>query len=144
VKTRVLKAESTAATLMRKNQAQYGIIPGVTDRAYMTNSCHVPVYYNIRAIDKIKIEAPYHELCNAGAIMYVEMSGDPTKNLPAFEKVVRAMHDYNCTYMAINHQKDTCLNCGYEGIINDECPICGQKDVIKDEQMTMKCCHEGA
>ena len=133
-------AESTAASLMRKNQAKYGIIPGVTDRAYMTNSCHVPVYYPIKAIDKIKIEAPYHPLCNAGIIIYVEMSGEPLKNLPAFEKVIKAMHDYNCYYMAINHQKDTCLNCGYEGIINNECPVCGQKDVIKDEHLTMPCC----
>jgi len=132
-------AESTAGTLNRSNQNHYGKIKGVTDREYMTNSSHVPVYYPIRAIDKIKIEAPYHELCNAGAIAYIEMDGDPTKNLPAFEKIVRAMHDYDCTYFAINHANDTCTNCGYVGIIDNECPKCGQKDHIEKEHIKMHC-----
>jgi len=132
-------AESTAGSFQRSNQAHYGIIKGVTDKEYMTNSSHVPVYYPIKAIDKIRIEAPYHALCNAGAIMYVEMDGDPTKNLSAFEKIVRTMHDYDCTYCAINHPIDRCSNCGYNGIIDNECPVCGQKDHINNQHVKMPC-----
>lgn len=132
-------AESTAGTMLRKTRKIYGKIKGVTDREYFTNSSHVPVYYPIKAIDKIKIEAPYHELCNAGHIAYIEMDGDPLDNLPAFEKVVRAMHDYNCTYFAINHAVDTCKNCGYVGIIKNECPKCGQKDHVGKEHLKMQC-----
>ena len=78
-------AESTAGTFQRANQKKFGIVQGVTDRGYMTNSNHVPVYYPISAFDKIRIEAPYHALCNAGHIAYIEMNGDPTKNPNAFE-----------------------------------------------------------
>ena len=105
----------------------------------MTNSSHVPVYYPIKAIDKIRIEAPYHALCNAGHIVYVEIDGDPTKNLSAFEKIVRTMHDYDCTYCAINHPIDRCSNCGYNGIIDNECPVCGQKDHIDNQHLIMPC-----
>ena len=91
-------AESTAGTFQRANQKAYGIIKGVTDRDYMTNSFHVPVYYPINAFKKIQIEAPYHALTNAGHISYIEIDGDPTKNLKAFEALVRAMHDANMGY----------------------------------------------
>ena len=117
-------AESTAGQFQRANQKKYGKIRGVTDKFFMTNSSHVPVYYKIRAIDKIRIEAPYHELCNAGHIAYVEMDGDPTKNLKAFEKIVRAMHDANMGYFSINHPVDRDPICGYTGIIAEECPHC--------------------
>ena len=96
----------------------------MTDKFYMTNSSHVPVYYKIRAIDKIRIEAPYHELCNAGHIAYVELDGDATRNIKAFEKVVRAMHDANMGYFSINHPVDRDPLCGYTGIIESECPHC--------------------
>lgn len=121
-------AESTAGTFQRANQKCYGIIKGVTDRAYMTNSSHVPVYYHINAFDKIKIEAPYHALCNAGHIAYIEMDGDPTKNIKVFEKLVRAMHDNDMGYFAINHPVDRDPVCGYTGIINNECPHCHRKE----------------
>jgi ribonucleoside-triphosphate reductase len=117
-------AESTAGEFLRACRKKYGIIPGVTDREYFTNSSHCPVYYPIKAIDKIRIEAPYHALENAGCITYIEMDGDPTKNLEAFESVVRAMHDANMHYFAINHPVDRDPVCGYTGIIANECPHC--------------------
>ena len=95
----------------------------------MTNSSHVPVYYPIKAIDKIKIEAPYHALENAGHIAYIEMDGDPTKNVKAFEAVVRAMHYNDMGYFSINHPVDRDPVCGYTGIIENECPHCHRKEV---------------
>ena len=122
-------AESTAGQFQRSNRKVYGVIKGVTDRPYMTNSSHVPVYFPICAGDKIKIEAPYHALCNAGHIAYIEMDGDPTKNLSAFEALVRAMHDANMGYFSINHPVDRDPVCGYTGIIANECPHCHRKEV---------------
>lgn len=124
-------AESTAGQFQRSNQKIYGIVPGVTDRDYMTNSSHVPVYYPIKAIDKIRIEAPYHALENAGHIAYIEMDGDPTKNVKAFEQVVRAMHDADMGYFSINHPVDRDPVCGYTGIIENECPHCHRQEVTK-------------
>ena len=121
-------AESTAGQFQRANKKAYGIIPGVTDRSYMTNSSHVPVYYDISAYDKICIEAPYHALENAGHIAYIEMDGDPSKNVKAFEKVVRAMHDANMGYFSINHPVDRDPVCGYTGLIENECPHCHRKE----------------
>ena len=123
-------AESTAGQFQRANRKAYGIIKGVTDRDYMTNSSHVPVYFPICAHDKIRIEAPYHALCNAGHIAYIEMDGDPTKNISAFEAVVRAMHDANMGYFSINHPVDRDPVCGYTGIIANECPHCHRKEII--------------
>jgi len=124
-------AESTAGQFQRANRKTYGVIKGVTDRDYMTNSSHVPVYFKIGANDKIQIEAPYHALCNAGHIAYVEMDGDPTQNLSAFEAVVRAMHDANMGYFSINHPVDRDPVCGYTGIIANECPHCHRKEIIR-------------
>ena len=132
-------AESTAGSFQRSNRKQYGVIKGVTDRDYMTNSSHVPVYYPISAFEKIKIEAPYHELQNAGAISYAEMDGDPTKNLEAFEKVIRCMHDSNMGYFSINHPVDRCPSCGQTGIIDGHvCQFCGYDDNIEDENVVIK------
>ena len=122
-------AESTAGQFQRANKKAYGEIPGVTDRDYMTNSSHVPVYYPIKAIDKIRIEAPYHALENAGHIAYIEMDGDPSKNIKAFESVVRAMHDADMGYFSINHPVDRDPVCGYTGLIENECPHCHRKEV---------------
>ncbi len=124
-------AESTAGQFQRANRKKYGLIKGVTDRAYMTNSSHVPVYFPICAHDKIRIEAPYHALCNAGHIAYIEMDGDPTKNLSAFEAVVRAMHDADMGYFSINHPVDRDPVCGYTGIIQNECPHCHRKEITR-------------
>ena len=123
-------AESTAGQFQRANRKVYGVIKGVTDRPYMTNSSHVPVYFPICAGDKIKIEAPYHAICNAGHIAYIEMDGDPTKNLSAFEALVRAMHDADMGYFSINHPVDRDPVCGYTGIISNECPHCHRKELV--------------
>ena len=121
-------AEGLSGTFVRKDKKVFGEIKNITDKDYYTNSFHVPVYHKINAIDKIKIEAPYHEFTNAGHISYIEMDGDPTKNLVAFEKVVRAMHDYGIGYGAINHPVDRDPECGYNGIIDDVCPQCGRTE----------------
>lgn len=126
-------AEGLSGRFVKLDRQLYGKIEGVTDREYYTNSFHVPVYYPISAFDKIRIEGPYHELTNGGHISYIEMDGDPTKNLPAFEKIVRAMHDANMGYGAINHPVDRDPVCGYNGIINDVCPQCGRKEAPHEE-----------
>ncbi len=121
-------AEGLSGRFVRMDKAKYGIIPGVTDKDYYTNSCHVPVYYPISAYNKIKKEAPYHALCNAGHICYIELDGDPTENLEAFERVVRCMHDEGIGYGAVNHPVDRDPVCGYTGIIKDVCPCCGRRE----------------
>lgn len=121
-------AESLAGRLLRADKDKYGVIKGVTDREYYTNSFHVPVYYDLPALRKIDIEAPYHALTNAGHISYIELDGDPTKNLDAFEKVVRHMKEAGIGYGSINHPVDRDPLCGYNGIINDICPACGRTE----------------
>ena len=121
-------AESLAGRLLRSDRERYGIIKGVTDREYYTNSFHVPVYYHLPALKKIDIEAPYHALTNAGHISYVKLDGDPTKNLAAFERVVRHMKEAGIGYGSINHPVDRDPVCGYNGIINDTCPCCGRSE----------------
>ena len=121
-------AEGLSGRFVKLDRERYGVIPGVTDRKYYTNSFHVPVYFPISAFDKIRIEGPYHALTNAGHISYIEMDGDPTKNLEAFEAVVRAMHDAGIGYGSINHPVDRDPVCGYNGIIGDCCPQCGRQE----------------
>ena len=121
-------AEGLSGRFVRMDRERFGKIEGVTDREYYTNSFHVPVYYPISAFDKISIEAPYHALTNAGHISYVEMDGDPTKNLEAFEKIVRHMHDCGIGYGSINHPVDRDPLCGFNGIIGDTCPCCGREE----------------
>lgn len=121
-------AEGLSGRFVRMDRERFGKIEGVTDREYYTNSFHVPVYYPISAFDKISIEAPYHALTNAGHISYVEMDGDPTKNLEAFEKIVRHMHDCGIGYGSINHPVDRDPVCGFNGIIGDNCPCCGREE----------------
>ena len=120
-------AEGLSGRFVRIDKKKFGVIPGITDKEYYTNSFHVPVYFRISAFKKINIEAPYHNLCNGGHISYIEMDGDPSKNLEAFEKIVRHMHDAGIGYGAINHPVDRDPVCGYVGIIDDVCPRCGRK-----------------
>ncbi len=120
-------AEGLSGRFVNIDKAIYGRIKGVTDRSYYTNSFHVPVYYNISIVNKIKKEAPYHELTNAGHISYIELDGDTTKNLDAFEKIVRLMKENKMGYAAINHPVDRDPVCGYVGIIGDVCPGCGRR-----------------
>ncbi len=121
-------AEGLSGRFVRMDAKKYGVIEGVTDRDYYTNSFHVPVYYPISAFEKVKIEAPYHELTNAGHISYIELDGDPLENLSAFEKVVRCMKESGIGYGAINHPVDRDPVCGYTGIIGDSCPCCGRHE----------------
>ena len=121
-------AEGLSGRFVRIDKEKYGVIPGVTDRPYYTNSFHVPVYYDINAFDKIAIEAPYHELTNGGHITYVELDGDPSENLEAFETVVRAMKEAGVGYGSINHPVDRDPVCGYTGIIGEVCPRCGRRE----------------
>ena len=121
-------AEGLSGRFTRVDRQRYGKITGVTDREYYTNSFHVPVWYPIGAYDKIRIEAPYHALCNAGHISYVELDGDTAKNVEAFESIVRCMHDEGIGYGSINHPVDRDPICGYVGVIGDVCPRCGRHE----------------
>ena len=121
-------AEGTAGRFVKIDRKEFGSNLGVTDREYYTNSFHVPVYHKLSAFDKIRLEAPYHELTNAGHITYVELDGDPLKNLVAFEKVVRAMKEAGIGYGSINHPVDRDPICGFTGIIGDTCPSCGRSE----------------
>ncbi len=121
-------AEGLSGRFVRMDRQKYGVIEGVTDKDYYTNSFHIPVRYKISAFEKIKKEGPYHALTNAGHISYIELDGDPTKNLDAFEKVVRAMHDAGIGYGSVNHPVDRDPVCGYSGIIGDTCPKCGRRE----------------
>jgi len=121
-------AEGLSGRFIRMDQKRYGKIKGVTDREYYTNSFHIPVWYDISVYDKIRLEAPYHALCNAGHISYVELDGDTARNVEAFEAVVRCMHDCGVGYGSINHPVDRDPICGYVGIIGDVCPRCGRRE----------------
>ncbi len=121
-------AEGLSGRFVRIDAEKFGKIPGVTDREYYTNSFHIPVYYNISAAKKIRLEAPYHALTNAGHISYVELDGDTTQNLEAFEKIVRLMKESGIGYGSINHPVDRDPCCGYNGIIGDTCPNCGRSE----------------
>ncbi len=127
-------AEGLSGRFVRIDRKKYGVIEGVTDRDYYTNSFHVPVHFNINAFDKIKIEAPYHALTNAGHITYIELDGDPCKNLEAFEQVVRCMKENGVGYGSINHPVDRDPVCGYTGIIDNECPSCHRTEDDGDQK----------
>ena len=120
-------AEGLSGRFLRIDRKKYGIIEGVTDRDYYTNSFHVPVYYGISAYKKIMKEAPFHALTNAGHISYVELDGDTCKNIDAFESVIRCMKEAGIGYGSINHPVDRDPVCGYNGIIGDVCPRCGRR-----------------
>ena len=121
-------AEGLSGRFVKMDAKRFGKIPGVTDREYYTNSFHIPVYYKISAYDKIRLEAPYHNLTNGGHISYIELDGDPTENLDAFEKVVHVMKECGIGYGSINHPVDRDPECGYTGIIGDTCPKCGRSE----------------
>ena len=121
-------AEGLSGRFVRMDRERFGSIEGVTDREYYTNSFHIPVYYPISAYKKIQLEAPYHELTNAGHITYIELDGDPSTNLDAFEKVIRYMKAQGIGYGSINHPVDRDPVCGYNGIIGDTCPKCGRSE----------------
>lgn len=121
-------AEGLSGRFLRIDKNRFGKLKGITDKEYYTNSFHIPVYYNITIFDKIRLEAPYHALTNAGHISYVEMDGDTALNLEAFTKVIRFMGEQGIGYGSINHPIDWDPVCGYNGIIGDQCPCCGRSD----------------
>ena len=123
-------AEGLSGRFTRLDKKRYGIIEGVTDREYYTNSFHIPVYFKIQAYKKMQLEGKFHELCNAGAITYIEADGDLTKNVQAFEDIVKYAGECGISYFSINHAVDRCPVCGYTGIIGDECPKCGFREGV--------------
>lgn len=134
-------AEGIAGRFTKIDRKEYGKIPGVTDREFYTNSFHVPVYYPISAFEKIEIEAPYHNLCNAGHITYIELDGDPSQNISAFEAVIRKMHDSGIGYGSVNHPVDRDPICGFSGVITgDRCPHCGRLEGdVPFEKLACRC-----
>lgn len=139
-------AEGLSGRFVKIDKERYGYIVGVTDRDYYTNSFHVPVYHDISAYKKMQIEAPYHELCNAGAISYIEVDGNICKNTNAIESLILAMKNLNMSYVSINHPIDRCPVCGYQGVIDDVCPKCGRHDceavsVDKLKALGVECCN---
>jgi ribonucleoside-triphosphate reductase len=121
-------AEGLSGRFVKIDREKYGKLPGITDRDYYTNSFHVPVYYPISAFEKLDIEAPYHDLTNAGHISYVELDGDTAKNPEAFEAVIRHMKEVGIGYGSVNHPVDRDPVCGYTGVIDDVCPRCGRRE----------------
>lgn len=119
-------AEGLSGRFVRMDREKYGLITGVTDHEFYTNSFHIPVYYETTAFNKIDIEAPYHALTNGGHISYVELDGDASKNPEALEAVVKHMAKRNIGYGSINHAVDHDPDCGFVGIINEVCPKCGR------------------
>ena len=137
-------AEGLSGRFVKLDRKMFGSVEGVTDRPYYTNSFHVPVYYDIAAAKKLQIEGPYHALTNAGHISYVEMNGDPSKNLRAFEAIIRCMQDNGIGYVSVNHPVDRDPVCGYNGIINDVCPRCGRTEAQHKRRVIiprLKCKH---
>ena len=131
-------AEGLSGKFTKKDRKEFGVIPGVTDRDYYTNSNHVPVYYKCTALQKAKIEAPYHDLTRGGHIFYVEIDGDATHNPSVIASVVDMMDKYNMGYGSVNHNRNRCLDCGYENAdANLEvCPKCGSHHIDKLQRIT--------
>lgn len=122
-------AEGLSGRFTKKDRKTFGMIPGVTDKDYYTNSNHVPVYYHCSPRHKAKIEGPYHELTLGGHIFYVEIDGDATHNEESIMQIVDMMDQYNIGYGSVNHNRNHCPNCGYENADKDEtcCPKCGAR-----------------
>ncbi|GFR35016.1 anaerobic ribonucleoside-triphosphate reductase [Thermobrachium celere] len=130
-------AEGTAGRFVPKDRDRYGLIKGVTDKEFYTNSFHVPVYYEISMFDKIKIEGKFHSLCNGGHITYVELPSTFEHNLDAFEKIIKWMKECDVGYAGVNFPIDECRVCGYRGVINDsECPVCESSDIRRIRRIT--------
>ena len=131
-------AEGLSGKFTKKDRKEFGIIPGVTDRDYYTNSNHVPVYYKCTALKKAQIEAPYHNLTRGGHIFYVEIDGDATHNPSVISSVVDMMDKYNMGYGSVNHNRNRCLDCGYENADTnlEVCPKCGSHHIDKLQRIT--------
>jgi ribonucleoside-triphosphate reductase len=131
-------AEGLSGRFTRRDKKTFGVLPGITDREYYTNSNHVPVYYKCSAHHKAKIEAPYHELTRGGHIFYVEIDGDATHNPEAIMTVVDLMDKYDMGYTSVNHNRNRCMDCGYENAASqmNECPQCGSNHIDRLQRIT--------
>ena len=131
-------AEGLAGRFTKRDRAEFGILPGITDRDYYTNSNHVPVYYHCSALHKAQVEAPYHELTRGGHIFYVEIDGDATHNPEAVMRIVDMMDKYNIGYGSVNHTRNRCMDCGYENADKtlDKCPKCGSTNIDRLQRIT--------
>ena len=131
-------AEGLAGKFTRRDRKDFGEIPGVTDKIYYTNSNHVPVCYKCAPKHKAEVEAPYHEITRGGHIFYVEIDGDATHNPQAIMDIVDLMHKYNIGYGSVNHNRNRCMDCGYEDASNDlhECPECHGHNIDKLQRIT--------
>lgn len=129
-------AEGTSGRFIAKDRKEFGVIKGVTDKAYYTNSYHIPVNYNISIFDKIALEGPFHKLCAAGHISYVELPSSPKDNIPAFEKILRHMRSCDVGYAGVNFPIDECRVCGNAGLIENECKVCGSEDIRRIRRIT--------
>lgn len=130
-------AEQLSGKFTKMDVSKYGIVPGVTDKEWYTNSFHIPVEFEIDALKKIALEGPYHKYCNAGHISYVELPSAPQNNLEAFEALVRAMYENDMGYAAVNFPVDICKNCGFNGVIETKtCPKCGSDNISRIRRIT--------
>lgn len=131
-------AEGLSGKFTKKDRKKYGVVPGVTDKDYYTNSNHVPVYYHCSAKHKAAVEGPYHELTRGGHIFYVELDGDATHNVQAIDDIVKLMDKYNIGYASVNHNRNRCLVCGYEDASNNLqiCPQCGSTHIDRLQRIT--------
>jgi ribonucleoside-triphosphate reductase len=131
-------AEGLSGKFTAKDRKSFGIIPGVTDKIYYTNSNHVPVYYHCSPRHKAEVEAPYHELTRGGHIFYVEIDGDATHNPEAIANIVDLMDQYNIGYGSVNHNRNRCMDCGYEDASTnlEKCPKCGSTHIDKLQRIT--------
>ena len=131
-------AEGLSGRFTRIDRKKFGVIPGITDRDYYTNSNHVPVYYKCSARHKAEIEAPYHDLTRGGHIFYVEIDGDATHNPEAIMRVVEMMDRFNMGYGSVNHNRNRCIDCGYENASPglETCPKCGSTNIDRLQRIT--------
>jgi ribonucleoside-triphosphate reductase len=130
-------AEETVGRLIRSDREKFGVLKGITDKEWYTNSFHVPVEYKITALEKIATEGPYHKYCNAGHISYVELASAPDTNIEVFEDLIRAMGEADMGYTAINFPVDICRECGQSGLLNEEkCTRCGSNDISRVRRIT--------
>ncbi|MDE6586908.1 MAG: anaerobic ribonucleoside triphosphate reductase [Paramuribaculum sp.] len=131
-------AEGLSGKFTAKDRKSFGVIPGITDKIYYTNSNHVPVYYKCSPAHKAKVEAPYHELTRGGHIFYVEIDGDATHNPEAISQIVDLMDKNNMGYCSVNHNRNRCMNCGYEDAQAElkECPECGSSYIDRLQRIT--------
>lgn len=131
-------AEGLSGKFTAKDRKSFGIIPGITDKIYYTNSNHVPVYYHCSPRHKAEVEAPYHALTGGGHIFYVEIDGDATHNPEAIAAIVDLMDQNNIGYCSVNHNRNRCMECGYEDASSDlhQCPVCGSHAIDKLQRIT--------